>query len=106
MRCERSLRSSCPAWVSDTSSSRAGASGSPWLRIALDGDDAVALAEILGAPRLTEAAAAMQRIEGLAIDWITVEPRSTAAGATIAQGEYRTKTGATIVAVIRDNVSL
>jgi len=72
----------------------------------LDGDDAVALAEILGAPRLTEAAAAMQRIEGLAIDWITVEPRSTAAGATIAQGEYRTKTGATIVAVIRDNVSL
>ncbi len=67
----------------------------------LDAVDATTLAEILGAPRLTEAAAAMQRIEGLAIDWVSVERGSTAAGATIADGQYRTKTGASIVAVIR-----
>lgn len=67
----------------------------------LDPEDAATLASILGAPRLTEAALAMQQIEGLAIDWVTVEPGTAAAGATIADGEYRAKTGASIVAVIR-----
>jgi TrkA domain protein len=67
----------------------------------LDADDAATLASILGAPQLTEAAAAMQRIEGLAIDWLKVAPGSTAAGSTIADGQYRTTTGASIVAVLR-----
>jgi TrkA domain protein len=71
----------------------------------LDPEDAATLADILGAPRLTEAAAAMQQIEGLAIDWLAVEAGSAAAGATIAEGEYRTKTGASIVAVIRETNS-
>jgi TrkA domain protein len=43
----------------------------------------------------------MQRIEGLAIDWITVGPSSAAAGSSIADGRYRTETGVSIVAVIR-----
>lgn len=71
----------------------------------LDSEDATTLADILGAPRLTEAAVAMQQIEGLAIDWLTVDVGSGAAGATIADGEYRTKTGVSIVAVIRGSDS-
>jgi TrkA domain protein len=67
----------------------------------LDPEDTAVLAEILGAPQVTAAVNAMQRIEGLAIDWIRVEARSPAAGATIGTGRYRTRTGASIVAVLR-----
>lgn len=67
----------------------------------LDAEDATALSGILGAPHLSSALAAMQRIEGLAIDWVTVDPRSPAAGSTIGHGGYRTRTGASIVAIIR-----
>ena len=67
----------------------------------LDVEDAATLASILGAPQVAASAAAMQRIEGLALDWVTVSDRSRAAGSTIADGDYRTATGATIVAVIR-----
>lgn len=69
----------------------------------LDSEDSATLANILGAPVVAASAAAMQRIEGLALDWVTVSERSAAAGSTIAQGQYRKVTGATIVAVIRDD---
>jgi TrkA domain protein len=69
--------------------------------LTLDADDASALGEILGAPVIAESMHAMQRIEGLAIDWLPVHAESSAAGSTIAAGEYRTRTGASIVAVIR-----
>jgi TrkA domain protein len=67
----------------------------------LDADDATTLASILGQRQVAESAIAMQRIEGLALDWLTVEEGSGAAGATIAEGNYRTRTGASIVAVVR-----
>jgi TrkA domain protein len=70
--------------------------------IELDGEDAATLASILGAPQVAASAAAMQRIEGLALDWVTVNEGSAADGATIGDGGYRTATGASIVAVIRD----
>ena len=70
--------------------------------IELASEDAATLASILGAPQVAASAAAMQRIEGLALDWVTVGEGSAAAGATIADGEYRTATGASIVAVIRE----
>ncbi len=69
----------------------------------LDPEDTAVLAEILGAPQVAAAVTAMQRIEGLAIDWIRVESRSPAAGATIGAGRYRTQTGASNVAVLRDD---
>jgi TrkA domain protein len=69
--------------------------------IELDADDAATLASILGAPQVAASAAAMQRIEGLAIDWVRVGQGSGAAGTTIADGRYRTVTGSSIVAVIR-----
>jgi TrkA domain protein len=67
----------------------------------LSGDDTTALAELLGASHVSETVRRVQQLEGVAIDWITVEPASTAAGRTIADGEFRTKTGASIVAIIR-----
>jgi TrkA domain protein len=69
----------------------------------LDSDDAAALAGVLGAPQVAAAVTAMQRIEGLAIDWLTVTDGSPAAGATIGAGEYRSRTGASVVAVLRLN---
>jgi TrkA domain protein len=69
--------------------------------LTLETDDATALGEILGAPHIVESMKAMQRIEGLAIDWLPVRAGSSAEGSTIAAGEYRTRTGTSIVAVIR-----
>lgn len=67
----------------------------------LDAEDTAVLAEILGAPQVAAAVNAMQRIEGLAIDWLSVGQASPGAGTTIGAGRYRTRTGASIVAVIR-----
>ncbi len=68
----------------------------------LDRDDTRTLAELLGAAQVSEAIAAMQQqVEGLALDWIDIPEGSRFAGATIADGAFRTRTGASIVAVIR-----
>lgn len=76
-------------------------------RLVLDSDDARTLAELLGASQISAAVTAVQQqIEGLAIEWLEVGDRSSAVGTTIADGEYRTRTGASIVAVLRDDVSI
>jgi TrkA domain protein len=72
----------------------------------LDAEDAATLASVLGAPQVAASASAMQRIEGLAIDWVTVAAGSTAAGATLADGGYRSHTGTSIVAVIRQQQTI
>lgn len=64
--------------------------------------DTRTLAELLGASVVTEAVLAVQQqIEGLAIEWITLDETSPAVGQTIGAGRYRTRTGASIVAVLR-----
>ncbi len=64
--------------------------------------DTRTLSELLGASRVTEAIGVVtQEIEGLGIEWIPISADSPAVGFTIGQGAYRTKTGASIVAVIR-----
>ena len=66
-----------------------------------DGDSRT-LAELLGVSQVNTAVEAVQQeIEGLAIEWLTVEPTSPLAGKTIGDGAFRTKTGVSIVAVIR-----
>jgi len=72
----------------------------------LDPDDTAALSIILGAPQVAATAAAMQQLEGLVLDWLTVAHKSPAAGATIGAGQYRSRTGASIVAVIRDRETI
>src|SRR5688572_19167821 len=68
----------------------------------LDRDDTRTLAELLGATQVSEALTAIQQqVEGLAIDWIAIPPGSRFVDATIADGGFRTRTGASIVAVVR-----
>ena len=68
----------------------------------LSHEDTRTLAELLGASAISEAVSAVQqRLEGLAIDWITIPAGSPVVGATIAEGEFRTRTGASIVAIVR-----
>jgi TrkA domain protein len=75
--------------------------------VSLSASDTRTVSELLGASRVTEAVAAVQQeIEGLAIEWIEVTEASPAAGATIGDGMYRTRTGSSIVAVIRDSESI
>lgn len=75
--------------------------------VALDAADTRTLSELLGASRVTEAVAAVQQeIEGLAIEWIHLEDDSPAIDHTIGDGEYRTRTGASVVAVIRHDRSI
>jgi TrkA domain protein len=68
----------------------------------LSSADTRTLAELLGASQVSEAVAAVQQlVEGLAIDWIAVPAHSRFVGSTIADGQFRTRTGASIVAVLR-----
>lgn len=70
--------------------------------LSLTPDDARTLNELLGASRVTEAIGAVQQeIEGLLIEWITVGPGSPADAVSIGEGAYRSRTGASIVAVVR-----
>lgn len=71
--------------------------------VRLDSDDTRTLAELLGASHVSEQLAAMQQVEGLAIDWVTVPPTSKAVGRTLRDAALRTETGVSIVAVVRGN---
>jgi TrkA domain protein len=70
--------------------------------IQLTDDEADTLAELLGAARLVEHLAGLQQqIEGLAIDWLPIRPGSPYAGKAIADTQARTRTGVSIVAIVR-----
>ena len=69
--------------------------------------DTRTMSELLGASQVTEAVTAVQQqIDGLAIEWIHIDEPSTAISTSIRDGEYRTRTGASVVAVIRGDVSV
>jgi TrkA domain protein len=67
----------------------------------LSPDDTRTLAELLGGSPVSEAVVGVQRLEGLAIDWIQIPPSAGLAGATIGDGGFRTRTGASVVAIVR-----
>jgi TrkA domain protein len=70
--------------------------------IQLTDDEADALADLLGGDRLVSHLARLQQqIEGLAIDWLEIRPGSPAAGGTIAHTQARSRTGVSIVAIVR-----
>lgn len=73
----------------------------------LSPEDTRTLAELLGGSTpLAEAAAGVQRLAGVAIDWIPIQGASAQAGATIGQGRLRTRTGVSVVAVVRGDTTL
>ncbi len=69
---------------------------------ALTDDEANAIAEILGAPQLTFRLAALHRqADGLLVEQLPVPADSPFAGRPLGDTQARTRTGASIVAVLR-----
>jgi TrkA domain protein len=75
--------------------------------VRLNEADARTLGDLLGLATVKERVdrALRQSIEGLAIDWVTLRERSALAGRTIGETELRRRTGVTVVAVIRGDVT-
>jgi TrkA domain protein len=70
--------------------------------IQLTGEEADALADLLGGDRLVAHLARLQQqVEGLVIDWLEIRPGSPYAGRTIADTQARSRTGVSIVAIVR-----
>lgn len=67
----------------------------------LDADDTRTLAELLGASQVSEAIASLQQVQGLAIDWVTVDQAPGWAGSSLGELGIRARIGVTIVAVVR-----
>ncbi len=73
----------------------------------LSAPDSRALAEMLGASQIAESLRNVQQeVAGLAIEWIEIPPDSVAASTSLADGQYRQRTGASIVAVLREGASI
>jgi len=72
-----------------------------WMVLDLNDDDVHTLADVLGVSPVIEEISQLQQIEGLALDWLPVEPKSPYAGRTIGDAAIRTRTGVSVVAVIR-----
>ncbi len=65
-------------------------------------DDTHTLNEVLGGSRISELTTTVEKeIEGLSIDWITVSDSSGFVGKSIGEGMIRSRTGVSIVAVLR-----
>jgi TrkA domain protein len=72
--------------------------------VSLSEPDTKTLGQILGVSVVTENVAEVREvIEGLALDWAVLSAGSAAAGRTIGDGEFRSRTGVSIVAVIRED---
>lgn len=68
----------------------------------LSDDDSHALSEALGAPTVVARLTSLQQqIEGLAIDWLRVAEETPYSGKSIGDARIRTRTGVSVVAVIR-----
>ena len=73
----------------------------------LDADDARSLVEVLGGSQVSETVQAVQQeIEGLGIEWLALPASSPFAGRTIRDGSMRTRTGASIVAILRGGTTI
>ena len=73
----------------------------------LDPRDARVLVDVLGgSTQVSEAITEVQRLEGLALDWVTIAPNSRIVGTTIGQGAFRASTGVSIVGVVRAGTTI
>lgn len=70
--------------------------------IELNGEESSVLVELLGGTKITERLQELHHeIEGLAIEWVTMQPGASQVGVTIGEAQIRSTTGALIVAVTR-----
>lgn len=73
------------------------------MSIVLADDESEAVADLLGGSTVTRRMSqSMQDIEGLAMDWLPFEASSPYAGHPLGDTMMRTRTGASIVAIMRD----
>jgi TrkA domain protein len=72
----------------------------------LNPDDTRTRAALLGGNPVSVAVTAVQQLEGVAIDWVRVPASSTHAGSTIGDGRLRTRTGTSVVAVVRGDTTV
>jgi TrkA domain protein len=71
------------------------------MTITLRPDDARTLSELLGASRIAEHLTALQQqVEGIALDWIKVDPASPWAGLRLKEAAIHTETGVSVVAIL------
>lgn len=72
--------------------------------LGLDRDDARTLVDLLGGSEVAERldVALRQSIAGLILDWVPITEGAPSAGIRLAQLGLRTRTGASVVAVVRD----
>lgn len=75
--------------------------------LSLSPADARTLAELLGASRVAEQLSELQQqIEGLVIDWLPVREDSPYDGRTIGDARIRSRTGVSVVAIVRDGAAV
>ena len=68
----------------------------------LSEDDSRTLAEMLGVSQIAQEMMDLQHsVEGLAIDWLPLDPDSPWTRHTIGEVQFRTRTGVSVVAVLR-----
>ncbi len=73
----------------------------------LSRDETATLSELLGTSQVAKSLTTVeQHIEGLAIDWVTIAPKSALVGTTIGGSGVRGKTGASIVALVRGDKTI
>lgn len=66
-----------------------------------------ALGELMGASTVNEVATAVEQdLEGLTIAWLRIAPASGVVGRTIGEAAIRSRTGVSIVAVVRDGQTI
>ena len=70
--------------------------------LGLSSGDARTMAELLGASRVAEQLSELQqKIEGMVIDWLPIREDSPFAGLTIGHTQLRSRTGVSVVAIVR-----
>ncbi|MCZ2846647.1 cation:proton antiporter regulatory subunit [Modestobacter sp. VKM Ac-2978] len=70
--------------------------------IELTAEESEVVAELLGAPRITERLSRLrEQVESLATEGVPIEPGSPYVAATLGDAAIRTRTGASVVAVVR-----
>lgn len=75
--------------------------------VELTEDEGKALGELLGGSRIVEQIQDLaHQVEGLMIDWVRVDAASPLAHQTLSDAEVRTRTGASIVALVRGDEAI
>lgn len=74
--------------------------------IDLEAAEASALASILGAPRIIDSLAELEALDGLRTEQIRLEAGSPFDGAALGDTQARTRTGASIVAIVRAGTAI